>query len=396
MSTYLNKERSKGYIYLIGLKNGQVKVGFSEDKNYKRLINYGPNATVLVHKGCDNPEKLETVILQIFRNKYEIFQGCEYFNADWIEASKLMEDLYYQHCELSTDSMNLFNLIAIKKHFPDYIESDNCQLIKIVEEDYYEYNKNAEDDEEFVEEPIINTHHYMYGVENNMLQKIELFIDDDYFDKLINNNIIKIDTIYNMNDNILCQKLMEQKTIILNVILAPNFDIINDTKCNIQSWCVKYLETNRILNNKIYASYRGHDEYHIDNDDEKKLFLHKFDIYRSSNNDILYWDREYLKKYIPHCIHYDDNNFFVEYDVQSIPRTSTAPLFKSNSKIITEYLIESKHKSRNWLSKNPDNKMMKQIIANYKRITNDKKYINFNDHTNMMMDGPLKLFINIK
>lgn len=85
-------ENMKGYVYMVipeALKGtNRVKIGMSKCNNYNRIKSYGKNVEIKIKYDCYNPKELEKIIINIFKHKFNIIQGNEYFEGDIEEMTK--------------------------------------------------------------------------------------------------------------------------------------------------------------------------------------------------------------------------------------------------------------------------------------------------------------------
>lgn len=83
------------YIYLLHpfefINNDIYKIGKTKQENLKRFGNYPKGSVLLYQTICINCDITEKEILKLFKNKYKLVKGYEYFKGDYNE---MINDIY--------------------------------------------------------------------------------------------------------------------------------------------------------------------------------------------------------------------------------------------------------------------------------------------------------------
>jgi len=83
------------YIYLLHpyefINNNIYKIGKTKQENLKRFNNYLKGSVLLYQTVCVNSDVTEKEILKLFKTKYNLMKGYEYFQGDYNE---MINDIY--------------------------------------------------------------------------------------------------------------------------------------------------------------------------------------------------------------------------------------------------------------------------------------------------------------
>jgi hypothetical protein len=358
-----------GTVYILSIDK-QIKIGCSRDTTFKRPINYGPNSIILCIMSCIDPFIIENKLLQAFRERFPGSIGREYFVANPHEAITLFTSIVVPNNKLFNDNVADEIILErqidmIKPYFSNYMEDVSFggekKLIcfaKELEEDDSDYDTDTDDNSSLCQEEYTI---FAYSIDNKKIHKLEVnFFSIPY-------KIISFDRVYDMNDKVFCDSIIDEKTKINNVILCTDLENRRLLKDTYESWILIHIETDCIINGKIHVSKRDNNTFYIDgiNDDNYILNLHTI---RGKK-----YDRNYLKVNIPYRIHYNDMHFWMKYD-DGIKNTD----YDLGNSFNSEYLISTKSKARQWLTKCPNDNTIAEMIKNYKKIAKDKVCLNSN------------------
>lgn len=108
------------YIYLLHpyefINNNIYKIGKTKQENLKRFNNYLKGSVLLYQTVCVNSDVTEKEILKLFKTKYNLMKGYEYFQGDYNE---MINDIYQMN------NKNNHEIIKTK------ITDNNHEIIKI-------------------------------------------------------------------------------------------------------------------------------------------------------------------------------------------------------------------------------------------------------------------------
>lgn len=85
LANYVKMNTSKGIIYLVQpatlIGTNRYKIGCSEQQDLKRILSYGKGTRYLVIEENNDIRSLEKKIKKIFKKKFKLIAGCEYFEV---------------------------------------------------------------------------------------------------------------------------------------------------------------------------------------------------------------------------------------------------------------------------------------------------------------------------
>ena len=335
---YLIKERE-----FIKTKENIYKIGRTTKLNHIRFNQYPKGSILLFQIICNNCKIIEKNIITTFIEKFIQRKdiGTEYFEGDYV----LMIDMIYtivknnniklcKYCD-SIDTEYICDICKINikykyykiiKEFPDYKNDisfgGTCKYIKIQNLKSKTILYINEDISENIKENNIEENDMI----NTFIVEAPLNYGLNYFDTLINDNILCIDNIYDLNSDKFKKSILKTKI---------NFNIENyDTyiKKNIEYECrdkchnkkmVDYMIKDlflksSIINNEICATVytlgdieidtikkfnkiKDFDTLMIDVGHEVYIFI---DIIKINNK---YYPYDFLRTYSPYLIRWNDN-----------------------------------------------------------------------------------------
>jgi len=101
------------YIYLLHpqefINNNIYKIGKTKQENLKRFGNYPKGSVLLYQTVCVNCDITEKEILKLFKTKYNLMKGYEYFQGDYNE---MINDIY----QLTNNDIKNNNQMNIKNN----------------------------------------------------------------------------------------------------------------------------------------------------------------------------------------------------------------------------------------------------------------------------------------
>ena len=237
---------------------------------------------------------------------------------------------------------------------------------------------------------------------NKNIQEDTLYIDDinavcySNIKKMIRNKIIETDKIYDLNNKTFLKKIKQCKTTLTNVVLSEKTsdkvlmfknELLKNKYHDIQSYIDQnkieyYIKSNCIINDFLYCHHYGNNQFdinkmcHMYSDSYESL-----DVYKHFGT---HYDYEYLRKYIPYIIHYNDNSYYIEnrnYACIKLECENDAILNNGKSK----YLFNDG--STCWSgNKKTDQVNLNNIINQYKALTKNKNCLTSDDITrNILM-----------
>lgn len=287
---------NKGIIYLIQpcelIGTSRYKIGCSKNPDLERCKNgYKKGSRYICIMECDNPIILENKIKEDFDNKFKLIAGNEYYEGNEDEIYKSFIDIINEHKnKLKSNRINEDEDFdeKIKTEFINYYEDEefggNKQLLKFIIN-----NKTIE----------------IKYIENKFLCK--KIINDDfmeiYIEKLISNQIIENNKIYDFNDEIFINKLNKYKKK-LNIKLLQNYKF--DIGEYIGSKINYYIYNNSIINDFCCSELKDN-HYLLSINDVDTIYskdIHIF-IKKIKNN---YYEIDYIRKYIPYQIEQNSIN----------------------------------------------------------------------------------------
>jgi len=398
-----------GIIYLIQpeelVGTNRYKIGCSVKNDLSRVNSYKKQSRYLCIMECKNPFILEKNIKLLFNKTFKKIAGNEYFEGNESDIIKefikcytdftkhdIINNISESNIDEDEDKVedeDEDNINEIKKIFPNYIEDENYggnkQLIKIKIETN---NYNNEYDITVI---------YIDEDENNNINEQKIYYYDymeEYIKKILENNIIENNNIYDFNNKKFLKKLDKYKTK-LNIILSDEIKtqlINNNDKDNNSKYDkIKYNLMNNtiitIINNKFYC-----DSYPIGDDNQVKINIY-YNPYVSVSGFKLfntYYEYNYLREYIPYIIEININRYYLinrNYVYIGL-NTHRNPLIIDN-KIIDNKIIDNeinKYWERIYLFNDgskpwDDNKYFKEMYSKFLNLTKDKECLNRNEET---------------
>ncbi len=340
--------KSNGIIYLVQpaelVGTNRYKVGCSSNKTLDRVKKGYKKGTRYLHiSECENPFEIESEIKKIFNEKYNLIAGKEYFEVDnesnmieiftniIINWNKNIEDDVNDD-DINDDDVNDDVNDNVKKHFPNHIEDvafgGNKKLIKI----NIDMKRISNLDFSYII-TIIDIYD-----EKNVNDDFVIDVKRDfnltgqyYFNKLIKNNVIQNNEIYDLNSKQFINKLNKYK-LKLNVEFdKSNIEILNSQN-NIRCLIDKYLNSDTVVNDKYYVDTHHYEE----NKKSFSLYIHNYSDCFHNNSKYIYItnihnsliDEDYMRKYLPYCIDfYKKNNksFIINRHYEYISFNSKSP-----------------------------------------------------------------------
>lgn len=94
-----------GQVYMIQpeefIGTNQVKLGMSHTSNKKRIGSYGPKTRMICTQGCSNPSQVEKELKKIFKKRFTLIRGLEYFKGNINDMNATFREVVDQHAKLS-------------------------------------------------------------------------------------------------------------------------------------------------------------------------------------------------------------------------------------------------------------------------------------------------------
>jgi hypothetical protein len=382
------------YIYLvqprefIKTKENIYKIGKTKQENLKRICGYS-NGTKLIcqfeSKDCDIAER---ELIKLFKEKYELQKdiGNEYFKGN---CNDMRDDIFNyirdeniiefeednnKDCDEDDEEEDNYGLDEIKEIFPCY-KDDECfggkkKLVKIKFENnkiYAYYIDDKELDEIFLQ--------------RDWYQKDELD-KTDYISNILDKKIIQNDMIYDLNDSDFIRILIKYKTKITLTytdIDIPN--IISETNKlnnNILFKIKNILFSNCILNNDIYCDYINNS---CDIDCIRNV---KITIININKKHYCY---AFLRKYTPYMIDVNENGYYIYNRDYQIIDMNDGKYSIENWKGNRIYLYDDcTNPIRSYHTEKEFKKLFKDMMIKYNNITSNKKCMNMNEKTQMILN----------
>ena len=291
-----------GLIYLVQpseyIGTNVYKIGYSLQENFTRLLSYGRYTKYICNLNCENPLKLETIIIQDFSQKYRLIRGYEYFEG--------------------SEQKILNNFIELVMKYNN--ETYEFKKILKTEDD----NKKYHDMISTIKSVFIN---YLDDIAFGGIKQL-IYITDINIDIGIKyKKISKMDDIYSINNyecKFCCIKNYDYRLLaFLNKIISGQTTKINEGKPlddkdikdiyfeeNSKYSIFAQLNTNIIINDK-YRCVRK-------KDNDKFLKMHDILLGLSNNFKLIkihnrIYDYNFVKKYIPYIIIINDlsNEYYI-------------------------------------------------------------------------------------
>jgi hypothetical protein len=314
-----------GIIYFIQpaelVGTNRFKVGRSDSPTLDRCKKgYKVGTRYLCVMECDDQKNIEDAIKKLFKEKYKLVAGLEYFEGDandmLLNFIKIVLEMNTINiCSESTESLSVSSSSdvddSISEMFPDYktdvVFGGTKQLIKISKSllaggiiVHYISNTKELDD---------------FDSERNMPESLLLFNK-----KLLKAKIIKYDKTYDMLDYKFTQKLDQYKpwrVARLSTKTAQRFEdyknvFSDDTKNSTYNNIMKYLFNNCRINDAYVSEMSDNiylmDEFHTQNMERRYNTEHIcFCEYRE-----LMLENNFLLEGLPYVIEYvSDNKFYI-------------------------------------------------------------------------------------
>lgn len=351
------------YIYLLQerefIKTNEkiYKVGRTTQENSKRFKGYPKGSVLLFQMICQDCKSLEGKIIEHFKEKFNQRRdiGTEYFEGDYT----IMIDMIYtlikseliliqsvivdeikseiDDAELEIDEHKKYELLCqkIAEIFPDYKNDESFGGIK----KYIKIELNSIHNQVMI--------YYLnprIGKKFGGIWQYDTEIDDyicifsvgissyeyNYIERLVCQNIIAFDKIYDIYSINFINKLNKTK---LNILIENCDDICEniDDQHYTRYYCEIYTNTrekirqllmcNTIVNNKLYFNMLDKEHDVFKEFGKLKCFddividigIHEYVTIRIYKINNKYYDyKTYLRKYIPYQIRWDmDNNYYI-------------------------------------------------------------------------------------
>lgn len=361
----MNKITTRNYIYLLQeiefaeISENIYKVGMSTKGNLTQFNQYPQGYVILFQMICNNCKKMEKKIIKLFKKKFNFKKelGNEYFEGDYKTMIEIIYLIITNEINIQEDEPNNnttikpINNTTIKPINNDPIKQANkykllCENTRNIFPDY----KNDESfgaNNKYIKINIIDNEyivHYINPIlinnfndsnDSNETSFVDQYTLDEnnadllqYFNKLIDKKIVRLDKILNINSTNFINKINKHK---FNIILE-NYDEFeskltnqtnqinpNEFHCKIREKIRQLFQCNTIINGYLYSTMVKEDEISDIFTKFKKLKdfdifridvgVHDFNIIRLYKIKSKYYDYiTFLKKYTPYVIRWDGNN----------------------------------------------------------------------------------------
>jgi hypothetical protein len=412
-----------GLIYLIQpeelITTNRCKIGCSSKSDLSRVNSYKKKSRYLCIMDCKKPFLLEKIIKTIFNDKFIKIAGNEFFEGNEIDMIKIFIKCYIDFIDdINNDNNNNIDNDNIDNDNidNDNIDNDNIdndtsddENINSIKEEFINYieDENFGGTKKLVKIIIPNNKCIISkSISNNKLYERQIYLDKEsemlnkYIQKLIENNIIENNNIYDFNDKKYLKKLDKYKNKI-NVTLSiedqQNLITIKNNK-----HCVDYIEHNlfchTILNNYIYCntckSINSLIFIHYNLPNISKRINLRISIHKVLKKN---YDYDYLRKYIPYIIEINSNRYYlINRDYEYIGLNTHCNPLKKNNEIIDNEIdneiddeIDDKI-NESWEriylfndGSNPwyDDKYFNEMYSKFDKLSINKECLNRNEET---------------
>ena len=307
---------NKGIIYLIQpvelIGTTRYKIGCSNKPNLDRCKNgYKNGSRYICIMECLNPLILERIIKTNFSYRFNLIAGTEYYEGDENEMCIVFNNLVNKQKTISKFNSEIDYEEIIEESLILKNENVDNNIYNIFPN--YKYDNNFDGDKQLIhininDINIIIKYIYMKKIKEQEIKR------NLYINKLVKENIIKNNKIYDLNNIKFLNKINSYK----NKITIENFifdkDIIYNPENNLIESKIKNSFINHtIINNKIYGYTNDIDINNILNysyeciENDNKIIKNKNILYINNS----YYDIEHLKLFFPICIKFNDKDIFI-------------------------------------------------------------------------------------
>jgi hypothetical protein len=432
------------YIYLlqerefIRLNETIYKLGKTTQPNHTRFKQYPKNSILLLQLICNDCNHTEKELIKLFKDKFiqRTDIGTEYFEGNYKEMIRYITDIINLEC-ISTNIINISDdeisnsISDIEESDCDidtieYIKSYQDEAFKIVCKNIqYTFPNYTEDitfggNKKLIIIKLIDGNYNLYYINPDLKSYVFTLdgdiYDNDYamvicedqiifdweaecyaFNRLLDKQIIKIDTIYDLKSKSFVDQILKTK-LKINIENYHNFKTTNEIYPYIPYQAyqdykrIELFRCNMIINNEIYVSIdekiftnikklKNFEDVNINRCcviNKNKLKNTSIHLYKINNK---YYDYYFLRTYTPYCIRWDINKnyYIVNRDYEYINLNCKSIEYEQEG---SSYVFNDGNKP--W----DDKHNFIRFCNEYKRIINDnslKECINTNYFTTMIL-----------